>query len=215
MFGVKMIRSGYMAKSPRMALTTFLKLVMLPTNDKFQQLSKYETPGGYDFYWSMKKAVSGIIEGKIDIEKAKETLDKLTNATERSHNLSGLKSAVKWLDKNPGTYFKPPSFDMKSPAGRFTIRLEPEIGHETPSGRKVIALWNTKVPELRKNTAGVGVALLTRELATGKFADCSFYILNLRTKKLWGPECIPNNAPHILGADIATIDALLKEILGP
>jgi hypothetical protein len=203
-----------MSKSPRMALTTFLKLIILPTDDKAQELSKYALPGGYDFYWSMKKHVSGVIGGKAELASAVAAINALHNQTEREHNLFGLNGAVAWFAKHGGVPFTPPTVEYKSPGGQFSIKLEPEFAFESVSGRKIVSVWNTQKPELKKKIAGVGVSFMRQHLGLGKYADCTFHILDLRKSKLYGPESIPNNAGQILTADIAAIDAVLKDVLG-
>ena len=170
---------------PQVALTTFLKLWSHRPGRKESEYRKYLSPGGYDYYWSMKAGVDVLTNGG-DLGKALSLLEGLSRESERENNAHGIKTLAELLadHEGKGQCFKAPHGSISSPLGHLTIKIEPEFGIEVEgSRRRLVALWNTKTPEMTTALAAVGFCLMFDAVVGDEFKDCSCSIYDLRQKR--------------------------------
>ena len=158
---------------PTISLTSFLKILAKGSPQKVQEYSKYLTPGGFDYYWPLKEAAHGLTVGGESFNDCEQPIQDISREFARKHNLDGLKSLHKWLQKNGVTeFFAGPANTCSSPGGYLTIRLEPEFGFIKNGQRRLVQLWKSQSANLTKTAAGVGIYLLESHLAGGEFSDC-------------------------------------------
>lgn len=195
----------------RVALTTFLKCMLLPTTEKARQYGRYSSPGGYDFYKSLKRGAASVTHGGKLAQDVRDNISLLKNITERDHNLLGFDRLQDWLKKSSGEYFSPDHATVSSPDGRLVIRIEPEIGQKISGSERIISIWNTQKPKISPTVAGIGVYLMSKSLAKKSQTDTQFCILDVRSGKLFGMENIPNDAELLSRTELAIADALLPD----
>jgi hypothetical protein len=196
---------------PTILLPTFLKFLLQPTIEKARDFRRYSQPGGYDFYHSLKKAAHSMTVLGKRLDHASLQVLAMSNDWERAHNVEALRRLDGWLKKRKGDFFEPPKGLWRSPNKVLTVTLRPEFGLVHKDKRKVIALWNTKDPQLTPTAAGIGIYMMQTRMKLGAFADCSFHVLDLREGRLYGPASISNHASSVLAAELALAEKLLEE----
>ncbi len=164
------------------ALTTFLRLWTLKPSQKESQYRNYLSPGGYDFYWSMKTGTKVLVNGG-DLATALSVTDGLSREAERKHNQYGIKTVAELLAGLKGECFEPPRDLVTSPLGHLTIKIELEFGIELDGKRRLVTLWNPLSPEMTTALAAVGFSLMFDALVRDEFKDCSCAIYDLRQKR--------------------------------
>jgi hypothetical protein len=169
------------------------------------------TPGGYDFYWQLKEAAYRLTVESKSFDDCAKPINGNPRAVEQKHNLDGLKSLHKWMQKNGcDEYFNVAKGSCSSPAGLLTIKLEPEFGYKTLEGkRRIIQLWNTKGAGLSRKVAGVGIYLLQKHLCVADLTDCTAGILDLRKAELYTADALPGNIEAMINAEFAWLDSFL------
>jgi hypothetical protein len=76
---------------PQIGLTTFLKLLSKGTPQKAAEYGKYLTPGGYDFYRTLKEAATAHTVGGVSLEDCAAIIKKnARRAPEIEHNIAGI-----------------------------------------------------------------------------------------------------------------------------
>jgi len=194
------------------SFTTFLKVSLMPTTQgKFGALQRMlNGPGGYDFYKRMKLAAREVARGEISSQEILFQLGTIKRPSERSHNLLMATRFVEWLDSLEGAVasLDRPSGTYKKPNMVFGIRVVPELVYTLSGVRYVTYLWAIGMPKLTRQAAGAGLFLLRQQLGTGKFQDAKFQIRDLRQEKTLGEDCINNESPNILEADIALLNTM-------
>jgi hypothetical protein len=196
---------------PTISLTSFLKILTKGTPQKVQEYSKYLTPGGYDFYWQLKEAAHALTVGGESYPDCAKPIEEINRDVERKHNLEGLKSLSKWLNKHqPAAFFGCPVSSCSSPGGFVTIKLEPEFGTVMNGQRRIVQIWNSKGSNLTRTVAGVGIYLLQKHLCVGDFADCKGGILDLRRRELFLSDALPANVESMVTSEFAWLDGFFK-----
>lgn len=167
---------------PKTALTTFLRVWNLEPGRKESQYRQFLSPGGYDFYWSLKAGTETLTNGG-DLATALSVTDGLSREPERKHNRYGIKTVAELLAGVEGKCFKAPRGSVSSPLGHLTIKIEPELGIELDGRRRLVTLWNPLTPEMTTALAAVGFSLMFDALVHDEFKDCSCAIYDLRQKR--------------------------------
>lgn len=196
---------------PSISLTSFLKILTKGTPQKVSEYKRYLTPGGYDFYWRLKVAAHRHTVGGEAFADCAKGIEESTNEVERKHNLAGLKSLRKYIDKHKLTeFFEAPAGICSSPQGFVKIKLEPEFGSVVNGQRRIVQLWNCSGSNLTRTIAGVGIYLLQKELCQGEFSDCKPGILDLRKRQLYLAEALPASIEAMVTSELAWLDRFFK-----
>lgn len=199
-----------------LSFTTFLKLTLLPTTQgRFGALQRMiNSSKGYDFYKQMKFAAKGVARGETDPDEILSKLSEIKNPIEREHNTKMAKNFLEWWTTQVGAsaLTSRPTGIYKAEAMHFGIKLLPELAYKLDEQIHVIYLWAIRTPLITKQTAGIGLHLLKQKLATGKYSDAKFSILNLRTKTLLSDNLVTNQSAALAQADIAGINELWKSL---
>jgi hypothetical protein len=196
---------------PTISLTSFLKILTKGTPQKVREYSKYLTPGGYDFYWRLKEAAHALTVGGDSFTDCAKSIEEINGDVERKHNLDGLKSLSKWINKNkPTEFFVAPTDICSSPGGLVKIKLEPEFGMVMKGQRRLVQVWNSKGSNLTRTAAGVGIFLLQKHLCLGDFAECKGGILDLRRRELFVSDALPSNIAAMVTSELAWLDGFFK-----
>jgi hypothetical protein len=194
------------------SFTTFLKISLMPTTQgKFGALHRMlNGPGGYDFYKRMKLAAREVARGEVSSQEILSQLETIKRPSERSHNLLMATRFVEWLDSLEGAVasLDRPSGTYKRPSMVFGIRVVPELVYTLAGTRYVTYLWAIGLPKLTRQAAGAGLYLLRQQLGTGKFKDARFQIRDLRQQKTLEEDCVTNQSPNLLEADIALLNTM-------
>jgi hypothetical protein len=196
---------------PSISLTSFLKILTKGTPQKVSEYKRYLTPGGYDFYWRLKEAAHSYTVGGEAFADCAKAIEESTNEVERKHNLGGLKSLQKYIDKHQLTeFFDAPAGSCSSPQGLVKIKLEPEFGSLVNGQRRIVQLWNCAGSNLTRTVAGVGIYLLQKHLCQGDFLDCEPGILDLRRRELYLAHALPANIEAMVTSELAWLDGFFK-----
>jgi hypothetical protein len=195
---------------PTISLTSFLKILTKGTPQKVQEYKRYLAPGGYDFYWRLKEATHACTVGGEVLGDCLKSIEECSNPVERKHNIAGLKSLKKYLDKYQITeFFDAPAGSYSSPLGLVTIKLEPEVGAVVNNQHRAIQIWNSSGSNLSRTVAGVGIYLLGR-LCQGDFAHCKPGILDVRKRELYLSDALPPNIEPIVTSELAWLDGFFQ-----
>lgn len=194
------------------SFTTFIKIGLKPTTQgKFGALqSMLNGSGGYDFYKRMKLASREVARGEMDREAIFSQLETIKRPSEREHNVAMAKSTCDWWDTLAGAAAlnERPSGVYRRPGMVFGIRLVPELAYKMNGHKYVTYLWAIGIPKLTRQAAGAGLYLLRQQLATGAFEDARFQIRDLRQGATYDEDCISNQSPVLLQADIALMNVM-------
>jgi hypothetical protein len=197
---------------PQIGLTTFLKLFSKTTPQKMKEYGKYLTPGGYDFYWTLKDSATALTVGGKQFSECEKLILSMKRQSERDNNIAGLKSLSKWLDKQQNaTFFEAPKAVCKSPKGHLLIKIEPEFGIKNVSERRLVTVWNAKSPDMSQTISGVGIYLMQQFLHEGEFADCKSAILDLRKNSLFVADVVPANVAMMVASEFAWVDEFFEQ----
>ena len=198
---------------PTLSLNAFLKIVTRTTPQKLSDYGKYQTPGGYDFYWMLRDAAHArTVGGELPAECLQPILD-INRDVEKKHNASAFKALDVWLKKeNPSAFFESPVGLANSPLGLLSVKLEPAFGYEREGKRRLVHLWSTQSPALPQNVAGCGLYLMKQQLCVGEFADCVPAILNLRKKQLIVADAFHRSTTAMLASEFAFADGYFSSI---
>jgi hypothetical protein len=196
---------------PQIGLTTFMKLWAQHPSRKEQEYRRYLTPGGYDYYWSMKRAAAALTYGGLKVGEALRILAGIKREAEHQNNLAGITSLSKFLDGLDCSYFAPPRGLRTSPKGELTVKVEPQFGVKLQSERRLVTLWNTKSPEMTMPIATVGISLMFDALARDQFGDCTCSILVLRTGKWFVAERTTDEMRTAILRELEWIDRLFEK----
>lgn len=197
---------------PQIALTTFLKLYSMNRLQKEREYKKYLKPGGgYDFYWTLKKSATAMTVGGKTYDESAKIFKSISNAAEIKNNKEGLTSLDEWLGDAELKFFNPPHGAIKSPKEFLTIKLKPEFGFESSQGRRLVTIWNTKVPEITQRMAAAGIYLMDSQLRKGQFEDCACTVLNLRKKFLYITDRISDETKMSVTAELNWVDQFFEE----
>jgi hypothetical protein len=131
-------------------LPTFLKYLLQPTPEKARDFRRYNRPGGYDFYHSLKKAAHSMTVHGKSLEHASLRVLAMSSDSERTHNIEALQRLNEWLKKRRGEFFEPPKGLCRSPNNVLRVRLHPEFGLIYKNQRMVIALGTLRNQSLRR-----------------------------------------------------------------
>jgi hypothetical protein len=204
-----------MPKVTRIGFTTFLKLLLLNPDRQFAELEKYTSPGGYDYYARMKKAVRGYALDEHSFDEAKGIVEEASRSHERKNALSGLKAFEKWKKKAGVSFVVPPTAEFSIASDSLKVRVHPEIAYDDGEKRHVTYLWNTGSPSMTRLVMGLGTHCLRKVLAKKPgFTDAEFHIFNLRNGTISDAEYIPNNASVLVRSNIASLQVLWEEVSG-
>jgi hypothetical protein len=196
---------------PTISLTSFLRILTKGTPQKVKEYGRYLTPGGYNFYWRLKEAAHCLTVGGDSFADCAKSVEEVSNEVERECNLKALKSLHKWISKHKVTeFFDPPAGSCSSPGGCVTIKLEPEFGAVMNGQRRIVQLWNSKLANLNRNAAGVGIYLLQKHLCVGEFANCKSGILDLRKGELFLADALPSHIEAMVASEFAWLDGFFK-----
>ena len=191
-----------------MHFATFLKFLSLSTGDKVRDLEKYAKGGGFDFYRPSRDGVTTLVAQGQPIPAARNNVDINSTDQSRDRNLEIFDGAAAWVSKQSGSGFLPDRKVYKSPAGSFTVRITPEIGLQTKSKKRIIAVYPRMEPPLSKDVGGAAILLLER---TFQDSNVQFGILDAIRGKVC--QAGTNVSARILDNEIAFIDAELHRIL--
>lgn len=193
-----------------MHFSTFLKFLTLDTGDKIRQLESYSAPGGFDFYRPSRDGSMQYSAHGRPRQSVEEDIVKSSSQNSSSHNISIFNHVADWLDKTKCSRIIPSRGVWRSPAGKFSVHIEPEIGIETKGEKRIIAVYPRKDPRLNRDKAGAGLILL--KAAYKGFGTEKFGILDAHGSKVfWSPT---NISSALLEREIRTIDEELTRILG-
>jgi hypothetical protein len=196
---------------PTISLMSFLRILTKGSPQKVKEYSKYLTPGGYNFYWRLKEAAHSLTVGRESFADCVKSIEEITNVVERKCNLGGLKTLNKWKDKNKLTeFFDAPAGNCSSPGGFVTVKLEPEFGTVFNGQRRIVQIWNSKLTNLNRTAAGVGIYLLEKHLCVKSFASCKAGILDLRKGELLVADALPANIEAIVTSEFAWLDGFFQ-----
>jgi len=194
------------------SLTAFLKILTKGTPQKVREYGRYLTPGGYAFYWQLKEAAHALTVGGESFADCAKPIEESAREVERKHNLDGLKSLRKWVEKNALTeFFGAPAGACSSPGGFVSIKLEPEFGIVSKGQHRIVQLWNSKGSNLTRTVAGVGIFLLEKNLCVGDFAHCKAGILDLRKREIYVTDALPANIEAMVQSEFAWLDGFFKQ----
>lgn len=193
---------------PTQSLNAFLKIITRTTPQKLSDYAKYQTPGGYDFYWMLREAAHArTVGGESSAECLQPILD-INRDVEKKHNSAAFKALDWWLNKeNPAAFFEAPVGSFDSPSGYLSVKLEPAFGYEKDGKRRLVQLWATQTPPLTQSVAGCGLYLMKQHLCVGEFDDCVPTILNLRNKHLITAAAFHPSTVAMVASELAFADA--------
>jgi hypothetical protein len=192
------------------SLTSFLNILTKGSPQKLSGYSKYLTPGGYDYYWQLKKAAHALTVGGESFEACASPIENCGREPGGKHNLDNLKSLKKWIDKEkPDNFFQSPSALITSAAAHFSIKLEPEFGMHFKQKDRLVLLWSAKAT-LTKTAAGVGLYLLEKHLCVGDFVDCKAGILDVRKRELLVAEKHRPSYQAMVASEFAWLDSFFE-----
>lgn len=196
---------------PKIALSSFLKIVGLGTPQKAREYAKYLSPGGYDFYWQLKEAAHALtIEGQ-PFDRCVQPINQIKRDAERKHNHDGLKALNAWISGRGYTFFTPPQGSCSSPKKLLTVKLEPEFGYYVEGKRRIVYLWSSKTTELKSTIAGIGIYLMQRHLAVGEYQDCACTMLDIRKSQLFVSDKLPSQIPLMVSSEFAWADNFFEQ----
>lgn len=197
-------------------LTTFLKIISLnTTNSQIAEIDKLfsGTEGGYDYYRELKRVLPKVAKGELTSKDVEEDLKRLSKPHERRDNVAGSKTFEKWWKKADRSYIAPPKPEIfGNEQQTIRIRLRPEIAYEEDGVFHVMQMWNTAKPDLTTTMAGIGVDLMRRRLAKGKFSEAKFEIFDMRKNKIRTEANIPNTSEIILRSEIEKLTSIAKSL---
>lgn len=194
-----------------MHFSTFLKFLTLDTGDKIRQLESYATPGGFDFY---RPSRDGVLQFSAHGRSRKNVIAdiaKTASTNSVDHNVEIFEHAADWLEKQKtGQRIAPSRGVWPSPRKNFSVHIEPEIGLESNSKQKILAVYPRRDPRLNRDKAGAGIILLRR--AYKGSGDEEFGIFDAYgAKAFWSPT---NVSSALLEREIDIIDSELERIMG-
>jgi len=193
-----------------MHFATFLKLLTQDTGDKIRDLEKYGRPGGYDFWRPLRDGMDGLVgHGRLQ-SKVQADIAANASANSKKRNLEVFDQAAEWFAKQAGTGFFPNRGVWKSPAGMFSVQIEPEIGLEKKNGQQLVAaIYGRAAPRIRRDQAGAAIILLERTYKSN--ADIEFGILDAAAGKLHKAKS--NVSEALLEAETKFIDEQLARVM--
>lgn len=171
-----------MAKPLELNFTTILKLWALKEPALYRELQKYLTPGGYDFYRTLKRATASVCLDKITLDEARADLQQIKHSIEKKHNVAAFEKFVLWLSGAERTFLPPPKEVYPFGSGGLSIRIRPEIRFMQEGEDWALHIWNTLKPELTPDIYGLGAFLMQRAL---KSPSLRVGIFNLRDGKIY------------------------------
>lgn len=199
------------------SFTTFIKISLMPTTQgKFGTLQRMlNGSGGYDFYKRMKLAAREVARGEVERQEVLSQLGTIKRAAERDHNLLMATRFGEWWDDLEGAIASSdrPSGIYKKSDMVFGIKVTPELAYSLGGTTYVTYLWAVAMPKLTRQAAGAGLHLLRQQLGVGKFEDARFQIRDLRRSQTFEEDCINNQSPNILQADIALLNSMWQGTL--
>lgn len=190
----------------KMHFSTFMKILAMNPGDKIRHISKYEQPGGYDYYISSRKGVRDYCLNLKTKEQVIRMIESSPNSSER--NLEIFDSMETWKKKNRGLYSKPYKGIWRSPNKFFGVHIEPEIAYHAGDIQHVVAVYPSKNERINRDQAGAGILLLQKGYkGTGKE---KFGIYDVEANKTHRAQT--NISARLLENEIEFIENELKRI---
>lgn len=198
---------------PNLSLMSFMNILSKNTTQKMSAYGRYLTPGGFDYYSSLKENAHALTVGHESYDNCAGSIAEINDESRRKYCLEGLKALHKWRQKaaeNIGGFFLAPASSCSSPNGFLTVKLEPEFGVIYKGNRLLVQIWTSNTSNLSTQAAGVGAYLLSSHLCQGEFANCKGAVLDLRKKGLFLYDALPPAIPIIVATEFAWADAFFK-----
>lgn len=167
----------------------------------------------YDFYKELKYSAKGYASGSHSMDDVLKRCSGITKKVERDHNIKMIKSFDKWWSELSGVELvkdSPPEKFLDLRGFPVPVRFRPELRMVQGGRDKIIYLWASK-DSLDKTVAARGLVLLRDAYKGDDFKDVEYYILDVRTKRIFGEDLIDNRTHIVLNASMLMIAALWNE----
>lgn len=189
---------------PRMAASTFLKLMSQRSEEKLRDLAAYERPGGYDAHRNLRLAIAeGTSDGTIDGLHA--ALSAIPVSKERSRALELEPLIERKLLEQSEVFVTPPQMTWTSPNGGFSVNLYPDVGMQQGNHVLFAFLYFHSTVRPTSTTAGALIHLAKRELGPHVGEADEFAVIDVRAGETY--KKIMRLSPDLLAKEIRDLDS--------
>ncbi len=194
---------------PSIHFATFLKLIAQNTQDRIKSISKYDEPGGFDFWGPMRSAVSRYAVEGISQETALNEIERNSGAGNQQYCSTAFETVATWVNNQGGSKHSVSHGIWTSPLETFRVKIEPEFQVISSRANKTVAVYPNKAPLMTRDVAGAGIIFMREHYGIGYNGDFSVYdVQNRRCHSAMG-----NVSEQLLRASITDIDSHFERLV--
>lgn len=193
----------------KLHFSTFLRLLASTTADRMRTIEKYAEPGGFDYWKTLRSAITQYTLGTLDRNGVERYISANAGGNSEKNTLDRFNLVADWMGRQTGQGYAPSQGLWTSPNELFSVFVEPEIGLVSSSRDRVVACYPTNSPPLTRDCAGSGIVLLNRHFGEGFNGSLEVYDVK-RNRCHRTPT---NLSARQLDADIADIERHFHAIL--
>lgn len=189
---------------PKMAASTFLKLMSQRSEEKLRDLSAYDRPGGYDAHRNLRLAIAeGTSDGTID--HLHDALSAIPVVQERARALELEPLIERKLLEQSDVFVTPPQLTWTAPNRGFSVNLHPDVGMQQGNHVLYAFLYFHSKVRPTSTTAGALIHLAKRELGPLVGEADEFAVIDVRTGDTF--KKVMRFSPDLLAKEVRDLDS--------
>ncbi|MDW4548843.1 hypothetical protein R5H32_05700 [Defluviimonas sp. D31] len=196
----------------KFSLSTYIKLCLLDTGRQISEIQKkLSSTGGFDFYWTLSKAIAAYIDGKSD-DEINDILLSSSSPSQQTYNTAAYENFIKRFGKKKNMSILNKKKTNTFFTGGIAIVFDPLFSIEDSSGIHVYSIWANQKPELTQKYGAVACYLQREAYKNSALANSKFYFADLAAGRIYSESQITNSTSIIAKTDLKKINNMVSDL---
>jgi hypothetical protein len=183
---------------------------MINSSEKIPIIQKkFAATGGYDFYWTLGKAIKAYVEQKTD-DEIDDILLSVRNPSERKYNKEAFKCFVKRYGTKQLQYFNDDVVYSASPI--IDVIVSPSFVYFDEDGAHAVAVWSAQYPKLTKPYAALACLIQRMAFEGTRYSNLTFHFCDLVGNRAYSETVISKSTRTMLSIEARNISEIISAV---
>jgi hypothetical protein len=198
----------------RFSLQSFIRLTLLDTNFLISALQrKLTSSGGYDYYWTLGRAINSHILGKSE-DEIHDILTSASNPTEQNYNRLAYENYKKKFGKKKDIATANLQKTKSYQNGEVSIQFTPNFTVTDSKGQHTYCIWANQTTKLTQSAGAMACYMLRDAYRNSKASNHQFYLVDLAADRTYSEKQISNTTSIAFQIDVGKVASILTRIDG-
>ncbi len=196
----------------RFTLASFIKICLLSGSKQVSEVQKrYAITSGYDYYWTLYKAIAANAAG-CEEDEVESILLSASNLSEAANNRAAYEVYLKRFGNKRTLSAVKKSVTRQFEDGIVEITFNPIFQTVEKSNSCIYSVWAMQTPPLEQSYAALACLMLRNAYRKTSLANSSFFFFDLVSDRIYSEKQITNSTSMVEKAELRKLAEIIRQV---